>query len=151
MLVSSEREIERERKTQYSDHIYEHRHSEEELDYDIIEEENNFGEDEDGDNEMETFDELFTVKHWESFRVGRNEWCKCDNCKTETREIECLCCTEVDALTDKQFQGIKCITKNEDFKQLCLVLICLHETRGKFLQDTPTNKSFRFAAYKQFI
>ena len=47
---------------------------------------------------------------------------------------------------------------NENFRQLCLVkvilrnvLTCLHETRGDFLQTTPSNKSHRFAAYKQFI
>ena len=47
---------------------------------------------------------------------------------------------------------------NEDFRQLSFikvilqnVLICLHETRGDFLQTTPSNKSYYFAAYKQFI
>ena len=46
---------------------------------------------------------------------------------------------------------------NEDFRQLCLakvvlqdVLTCLHETRGDFLQTTPSNKSYCFDAYKQF-
>ena len=47
---------------------------------------------------------------------------------------------------------------NEDFRQLCLVkvilqnvLTCLHETRGHFLQTTPSNKFYRFAACKQYI
>ena len=47
---------------------------------------------------------------------------------------------------------------NEDFRQLCLVkvilqnvLTSLQETRGYCLQTTPSNKSCRFAAYKQFI
>ena len=31
------------------------------------------------------------------------------------------------------------------------VLTCLHETHGDFLQTTPSNKSYRFTAYKQFI
>ena len=51
-----------------------------------------------------------------------------------------------------------CITKNEDFSLLCLrkvvlenVLVSLHETRGDFLEFPLSNKSFRFAAYKQFI
>ena len=46
---------------------------------------------------------------------------------------------------------------NEDFRQLYLIkvilqnfLTCLHETQGDFLQTTPSNKSYRFAAYKQF-
>ena len=47
---------------------------------------------------------------------------------------------------------------NEDFRKQCLVkvilqniLTCLHETRGDFLLTTPSNKSYHFAAYKQFI
>ena len=47
---------------------------------------------------------------------------------------------------------------NEDFRQPCLVKVilqnvlnCLHETRGDFLQTTPSKKYYRFAAYKQFI
>ena len=31
------------------------------------------------------------------------------------------------------------------------VLTSLHETRGDFVESKPSNKSFRFAAYKQFI
>ena len=45
-----------------------------------------------------------------------------------------------------------------DFRQLCLLrvilqnfLSCLHETRGDFLQMMLSNKSYRFAAYKEFI
>ena len=47
---------------------------------------------------------------------------------------------------------------NEDFRELCLVkailqnvLTCLNETQGDFLQTTPSNKSYRLAAYKHFI
>ena len=32
-----------------------------------------------------------------------------------------------------------------------LVLTCLYEIRGHFLQTTPSNTSYHFAAYKQFI
>ena len=28
---------------------------------------------------------------------------------------------------------------------------CLHETQGDFFQTTPSNQSYRFAAYKHFI
>ena len=47
---------------------------------------------------------------------------------------------------------------NENFRQLCVVKVILPnvlnwllETRGDFLQTTPSNKSYRFAAYKQII
>ena len=41
-------------------------------------------------------------------RNGNVDWCKCGCCKKEVREIDCLCCTEVDAISDEKFE---CITK----------------------------------------
>ena len=31
-------------------------------------------------------------------RIGNLEWCKCGHCKNEAREIDCLCCREVDVM-----------------------------------------------------
>ena len=31
-------------------------------------------------------------------RKGNLDWCKCGHCKNEVREIDCLCCKEVDAV-----------------------------------------------------
>ena len=31
-------------------------------------------------------------------RIGNLDWYKCRHCKNEVREIDCLCCTEVDAM-----------------------------------------------------
>ena len=31
-------------------------------------------------------------------RIGNLDWCKCRHCKNEAREIDCLCCREVDAI-----------------------------------------------------
>ena len=36
-----------------------------------------------------------------SSTVGYFEWCKCGECNIEKREIDCLCCQEVDALNSK--------------------------------------------------
>ena len=41
-------------------------------------------------------------------RNGNVDWCKCGCCKKEVREIDCLCCTDVDAISDEKFE---CITK----------------------------------------
>ena len=41
----------------------------------------------------------------EEFRVGNLKWCTCELCKSEYREIDCLCCKEVDAISDEQFAG----------------------------------------------
>ena len=31
-------------------------------------------------------------------RIGYIDWCKCRHCKNEAREIDCLCCAEVNAM-----------------------------------------------------
>ena len=92
-------------------------------------------------------------------RVGNKNWCKCGQCKTEIREIDSLCCTEVPAISDK-FEGKKCITLAHEFELLRLnktilknVLVGLHETRGDPLENDKDlqNISLCFAVYKQFI
>ena len=39
-------------------------------------------------------------------RIGNVNWCKCRCCKKEVREIDYLCCREVDAISDEKFKGI---------------------------------------------
>ena len=93
-------------------------------------------------------------------RVGNKEWCNCDQCKREIRDVDSLCCTEVAAIVEEKFEGKKCVTLAKEFELLCLnktilknVLVGLHETRGDFLEQNMDvqNRSLRFAAYKQFI
>lgn len=92
-------------------------------------------------------------------RVGHIDWCKCGECRVETREIDCLCCQEVDALNSKfDTEVMNCIIQSKDFDTLCCnetvlknVLTGLHETKGDHLEKIPSNRSLRFAAYKQFI
>ena len=59
-------------------------------------------------------------------RVTNLDWCPCRNCKNEKREIDCLCCQEVDALNgifpNKQ---VKCAVICEEFKTLCLDKVVL--------------------------
>ena len=31
-------------------------------------------------------------------RIGNLDWCKCGHCKNEAREIDCICCREVNAM-----------------------------------------------------
>ena len=93
-------------------------------------------------------------------RSGNKEWCQCGTYKKEIREIDCLCCQDVAAISDDKFESQKCITLSRQFKTLCLeklvlknVLVGLHETRGDPLEKDGklSNGSLRFAAYKQFI
>lgn len=76
------------------------------------------------------------------------------------REIDCLCCQEVAALNSKfDTDNINyCILESREFETLCLngsvlknVLTGLHVSRGDYLEDVCTNRSLRYAAYKQNI
>lgn len=91
-------------------------------------------------------------------RVGTTDWCNCGKCKEESREIDCLCCSEVSAISEDKFENNICITEAREFKKLCLdtvilknVLVALHESKGDPLEKETSNRSFRFAAYKQFV
>jgi len=92
-------------------------------------------------------------------RIGNTGWCKCEKCEKETREIDCLCCQEVAALNLKfDISKMDCITDSDEFKTLCLnkavlenVLTGLHVSRGDYLEKISSNRSFRYAAYKQFV
>ena len=56
-----------------------------------------------------------------SSRVGNLEWCKCGECNIEKREIDCLCCQEVDALNSKfDRESMSCVIKSIEFGALCI-------------------------------
>ena len=41
----------------------------------------------------------------ELYRVRRNNWCLCNECRKEEREIDCLCCRDVAAISESQYKG----------------------------------------------
>ena len=54
-------------------------------------------------------------------RVGSREWCKCLKCLIKEREIDCLCCQEVDALNSKfDHKDIDYVTKSVESETLCI-------------------------------
>lgn len=55
------------------------------------------------DEETKLQEQATTTK--EKLRIGNLDWCTCSNCKFESREIDCLCCKEVNAISDEQFSG----------------------------------------------
>ena len=79
--------------------------------------------------------------------------------KMKKKEIDCLCCQEVDALNGIFYnEQVKCVVICEEFQTLCLnkvvlknVLTGLHKTRVDPIEDNFSNRSLRYAAYKQFI
>ena len=94
-----------------------------------------------------------------SSRVGNLEWCKCEECNIEKREIRCLCCQEADALNSKfDRENMSCVIKSIEFETLYInkhvlenVLTGLYESRVDHMEKTWSNWSLRYAAYKQFI
>ena len=116
-----------------------------------------------GTDSEDSSDEMSSEDEDEAKMKGRawtTNWCKWGHCKKEVREIDCLCCQEVDTISEEKFEGQNCVTQSEQFKTLCLnkfvlqnVLVGFHETRGDVLEkeNEVRNKSLRFAAYKQFI
>ena len=61
-----------------------------------------------------------------SSRVGNPEWCKCEECNIEKREIDCLRCQEVDALGSKfDRENMSCVIKFIEFETLCISKLVL--------------------------
>ena len=121
---------------------------EKELVKDTDESEEECSEESDGESQSQTVKE----------RTGNTTWCEYCKCKAEKREIDCFCCQEVAALNEKFDKlAVKCITEAEEFRTLCLnkavldnVLTGLHDSRGDYLEKITSNRSYRYAAYKQF-
>ena len=73
-----------------------------------------------------------------SSRVGNLQWCTCGECNIEKRDIDCLCCQEIDALNSKfGRENTSCVIKSIEFETLSInklvlenVLTGLHELRG---------------------
>lgn len=66
-------------------------------------------------NEIEKSNDKVTKE-----RAGNLSWCHCSKCLIETREIDCLCCHEVSAISEEQFCGNNCLTNSDEFNMLCL-------------------------------
>ena len=61
-------------------------------------------------------------------RIGNLNWCKWGHGKNEAREIDCLCCREVDAMliaSAKIQEWKRSILTPSFYGQLCLTFTCL--------------------------
>ena len=47
-------------------------------------------------HEKETIHIFASAAYLLHIKIGNLNWCKCEHCKNEAREIICLCCREVD-------------------------------------------------------
>ena len=89
-----------------------------------------------------------------SSTVGYFEWCKCGECNIEKREIDCL------SYQNSKFdcENMSCVIKSIEFETLYInkfvlenILTGLHESRRDHMEKAWSNRSLRYAAYKQFI
>ena len=49
------------------------------------------------DNEMKEISES---------RAGNKDWCLCEACQVEERNLDCLCCHKEASIMDKKFDGM---------------------------------------------
>ena len=69
-----------------------------------------------------------------------------------------MCCLKVTALNEKFDKfSVKCETEAEEFQRLCInkavlenVLTGLYDSIGDYVEKYTTNRSYRYAVYKQF-
>lgn len=74
------------------------------------------------------------------------------------KEIECICCQEI-AFLSRVVEDLPCVTEHSSFHAVCLnrdvlwtALVSLHDRESAGLPDRQqmSNRSFRYAAYRQF-
>lgn len=102
----------------------------------------------------------------EEERGDVEHWCTCDNCTNMDRHREKVCCTEMNACTErfddgiiyhKQEQQYNCITEHCSFEALCLnrdvLTVAWHSYRQTYgqraYQNQNEHKRFRHIAYRQ--
>ena len=56
-------------------------------------------------NQDESSEEENVSPNNAEIRAGNKDWCICGCCKKEIREIDCLCCQEVAAISEDNFEG----------------------------------------------
>jgi hypothetical protein len=91
------------------------------------------------------------------------QWCKCQECQPMLTDHECFCCVESVIISKVRSQH-SCITQSEDFRSLILSKCVLNMLRHVTIKKTqnrakkrslrvesPSNKLWRFLAYKQFV
>ncbi|XP_070570981.1 P2X purinoceptor 7-like [Ptychodera flava] len=90
-------------------------------------------------------------------RLTNTDWCKCGNCGIMSTLQECICCAEL-SLPESRLGDECCISSNESFQTVCLnqdvldiTLIRLHDVRRDNIVYPHDNRTYRWAAYTQFI
>ena len=54
----------------------------------------------------ESFPPNIEMEEISEARAGNKDWCLCEACQVEERNLDCLCCHEEASITDKKFDGM---------------------------------------------
>ncbi|CAG2195448.1 unnamed protein product [Mytilus edulis] len=92
-------------------------------------------------------------------RLVNTNWCDCGNCNSMTTADECVCCSDISAVSYlMQPDDLNCITEHEVFIANCLnrhvlqvSMYAYMEHVGPFDDNEPINEKYRFMAYRIFV
>ncbi|XP_063407908.1 P2X purinoceptor 7-like [Mytilus trossulus] len=92
-------------------------------------------------------------------RLVNTNWCDCGNCNSMTTADECVCCSDISAVSYlMQPDDLNCITEHEVFIANCLnrhvlqvSMYAYMEHIGPFDDNEPINEKYRFMAYRRFV
>lgn len=96
--------------------------------------------------------------------VGRkekavDEWCSCGNCKKMPKDVENLCCKEIDEVRDRFLTGsqIQCVIEHPFFEPTCCNEYALQLSYNLMQKikrmeiRRENNDRYRWTAYKNFV
>ena len=65
-----------------------------------------------------------TATHLLHIRIRNLEWCKCGHCKNKARELDCLCCREVNVMLFFWLKSwsVREASRHADFMGNCLTV-----------------------------
>ncbi|XP_061918108.1 P2X purinoceptor 7-like [Entelurus aequoreus] len=91
-------------------------------------------------------------------RLENTEWCTCQNCVNMETVAECVCCSEIEAVTrTMEEEGVKtCIIDHHGFPSVCLDEWVLQTAYYAYKQQygvlqQQQNERRRHTAYRQFV
>lgn len=97
-------------------------------------------------------------------RANTRTWCLCGLCEIMVMDEESVCCCEVSNVKTVKSEQYQCVTLNPSFNRLIVDCEVLTMTRHNLslktksrikkrllIADNPSNKTWRYTAYKQFV
>ncbi|CAC5359024.1 unnamed protein product [Mytilus coruscus] len=90
-------------------------------------------------------------------RLGNTNWCDCGHCESMPTANECICCQELNRMTDKMEElpsPTQCITEHPGFEPVCLNQYVLETAYYQYRQQygeiqVTTEERNRYTAYRQ--